>query len=185
MRFSSSLSDICVAPESQGGFEREQIREQIGGFIGHFSMGRLRRFLSGIIYGNPFRAGTLSIPATSWKCLKFCHIFNFYLLQKTGHLRSLPIPTPTWTTWWPTTMRKLPAWQTCLRRTWGKALTHGSTSSNTTSQKGPVRSAAWESRRGRLFTAVWSAQLGDRNTSGCMWCLVLTSGTKRWGEKKT
>ncbi|MEQ2177893.1 U3 snoRNP protein [Goodea atripinnis] len=48
--------DICVAPESQGGFEREQIREQLGGFIGHFSMGRLRRFLSGIIYGNPFRA---------------------------------------------------------------------------------------------------------------------------------
>ncbi|XP_029133251.2 pejvakin [Labrus bergylta] len=48
--------DICVAPGSQGGFEREQIREQLGGFIGHFSMGRLRRFLSGIVYGNPFRA---------------------------------------------------------------------------------------------------------------------------------
>ncbi|XP_075896854.1 pejvakin [Nelusetta ayraudi] len=48
--------DICVAPESQGGFEREQIREQLGGFLGHFSLGRLRRFLSGIIYGNPFRA---------------------------------------------------------------------------------------------------------------------------------
>uniref|UniRef100_A0AAQ5XE19 Gasdermin pore forming domain-containing protein n=1 Tax=Amphiprion ocellaris TaxID=80972 RepID=A0AAQ5XE19_AMPOC len=48
--------DICVAPESQGGFEREQISEQLGGFIGRFSMGRLRRFLSGIIYGNPFRA---------------------------------------------------------------------------------------------------------------------------------
>lgn len=57
--FSSSASDICVAPESQGGFEREQIREQLGGFIGHFSMGRLRRFLSGIVYGNPFRAGTV------------------------------------------------------------------------------------------------------------------------------
>lgn len=40
-----------------GGFEREQIREQLGGFIGRFSVGRLRRFLSGIIYGNPFRAG--------------------------------------------------------------------------------------------------------------------------------
>uniref|UniRef100_A0A8C1A979 Pejvakin n=1 Tax=Cyprinus carpio carpio TaxID=630221 RepID=A0A8C1A979_CYPCA len=48
--------DICVAPESVGGFEREQIREQLGGFIGRFSVGRLRRFLSGIIYGNPFRA---------------------------------------------------------------------------------------------------------------------------------
>ncbi|CAN9498246.1 unnamed protein product [Ophioblennius macclurei] len=48
--------DICVAPGSQGGFEREQIREQLGGFLGRFSMGRLRRFLSGIIYGNPFRA---------------------------------------------------------------------------------------------------------------------------------
>ncbi|KAL2088144.1 hypothetical protein ACEWY4_016972 [Coilia grayii] len=47
--------DICVAPESSGGFEREQIREQLGGFIGRFSMGRLRRFFSGIIYGNPFR----------------------------------------------------------------------------------------------------------------------------------
>uniref|UniRef100_A0A3P8SHH6 Pejvakin n=1 Tax=Amphiprion percula TaxID=161767 RepID=A0A3P8SHH6_AMPPE len=34
--------DICVAPESQGGFEREQISEQLGGFIGRFSMGRLR-----------------------------------------------------------------------------------------------------------------------------------------------
>uniref|UniRef100_A0A3Q2QG09 Pejvakin n=1 Tax=Fundulus heteroclitus TaxID=8078 RepID=A0A3Q2QG09_FUNHE len=34
--------DICVAPESHGGFEREQMREQLGGFIGHFSMGRLR-----------------------------------------------------------------------------------------------------------------------------------------------
>lgn len=53
------LSDICVAPESQGGFEREQIREQLGGMIGRFSMGRLRRFLSGIIYGNPFRAGNV------------------------------------------------------------------------------------------------------------------------------
>uniref|UniRef100_A0A8C8A2G5 Pejvakin n=1 Tax=Oryzias sinensis TaxID=183150 RepID=A0A8C8A2G5_9TELE len=30
--------DICVAPESQGGFEREQIREQLGGFIGRFSV---------------------------------------------------------------------------------------------------------------------------------------------------
>ncbi|KAL7826064.1 hypothetical protein AOLI_G00001480 [Acnodon oligacanthus] len=48
--------DICVAPESVGGFEREQIREQLGGFVGRFSVGRLRRFLSGIIYGNPFRA---------------------------------------------------------------------------------------------------------------------------------
>uniref|UniRef100_A0AAV2L966 Uncharacterized protein n=1 Tax=Knipowitschia caucasica TaxID=637954 RepID=A0AAV2L966_KNICA len=47
---------ICVALDSQGGFEREQIREQLGGFIGRFSFGRLRRFLSGIIYGNPFRA---------------------------------------------------------------------------------------------------------------------------------
>ncbi|XP_072308106.1 pejvakin [Eucyclogobius newberryi] len=48
--------DICVALDSHGGFEREQIREQLGGFIGRFSFGRLRRFLSGIIYGNPFRA---------------------------------------------------------------------------------------------------------------------------------
>lgn len=55
---SSSVSDICVAPESQGGFERDQIREQLGGFVGHFSMGGLRRFLSGIVYGNPFRTGT-------------------------------------------------------------------------------------------------------------------------------
>uniref|UniRef100_A0A3B4CWI5 Gasdermin pore forming domain-containing protein n=1 Tax=Pygocentrus nattereri TaxID=42514 RepID=A0A3B4CWI5_PYGNA len=35
--------DICVAPESVGGFEREQIREQLGGFVGRFSVGRLRR----------------------------------------------------------------------------------------------------------------------------------------------
>uniref|UniRef100_A0A672JTW1 Pejvakin-like n=1 Tax=Sinocyclocheilus grahami TaxID=75366 RepID=A0A672JTW1_SINGR len=38
--------DICVAPESVGGFEREQIREQLGGFIGRFSVGRLRRFMT-------------------------------------------------------------------------------------------------------------------------------------------
>ncbi|KAK7893541.1 hypothetical protein WMY93_022693 [Mugilogobius chulae] len=44
------------SPSVSGGFEREQIREQLGGFIGRFSFGRLRRFLSGIIYGNPFRA---------------------------------------------------------------------------------------------------------------------------------
>uniref|UniRef100_A0A8C2K245 Pejvakin n=1 Tax=Cyprinus carpio TaxID=7962 RepID=A0A8C2K245_CYPCA len=37
---------ICVAPESVGGFEREQMREQLGGFIGRFSFGRLRRFLT-------------------------------------------------------------------------------------------------------------------------------------------
>lgn len=60
----SSVSDICVAPESQGGFEREQIREQLGGFIGHFSMGGLRRFLSGLVYGNPFRAGTTASSPT-------------------------------------------------------------------------------------------------------------------------
>lgn len=35
------------------------MREQLGGFIGRFSVGRLRRFLSGIIYGNPFRAGNV------------------------------------------------------------------------------------------------------------------------------
>ena len=51
------FTDICVATESPGGFEREQMREQLGGFLGRFSMGRLRRFLSGIVYGNPFRAG--------------------------------------------------------------------------------------------------------------------------------
>lgn len=62
------LSDICVAPESQGGFEREQIREQLGGFIGHFSMGRLRRFLSGILFGNPFRGGATPV----WLFLKLC-----------------------------------------------------------------------------------------------------------------
>ncbi|MGH0116224.1 UNVERIFIED_CONTAM: hypothetical protein FKN15_000151 [Acipenser sinensis] len=43
--------------ESAGGFEKEQIRQQLGGFLGQFSVRRLRRFLSGIIYGNPFRAG--------------------------------------------------------------------------------------------------------------------------------
>ncbi|KAM6945397.1 pejvakin [Aplochiton taeniatus] len=48
--------DICVAPESLGGFEKEQMSHQLGGFFSRFSVGRLRRFLSGIIYGNPFRA---------------------------------------------------------------------------------------------------------------------------------
>ncbi|XP_077437733.1 pejvakin [Vanacampus margaritifer] len=48
--------DICVAPGSRGGFEQDQMRERLGGFTGDLSMGRLRRFLSGIIYGNPFRA---------------------------------------------------------------------------------------------------------------------------------
>ncbi|KAG5262066.1 hypothetical protein AALO_G00291800 [Alosa alosa] len=57
MRLTHEVSyDICVAPESCGGFEQGQIREQLGGFIGRFSFGRLRRFLSGIVYGNPFRA---------------------------------------------------------------------------------------------------------------------------------
>lgn len=55
--FLPCVSDICVALESSGGFEREQIREQLGGFLGRFSVGRLRRYLSGIIYGSPFRAG--------------------------------------------------------------------------------------------------------------------------------
>ncbi len=57
MTLSELWTDICVTPESRGGFEKEQIREQLGGFIDRFSVGRLRRFLSGIIYGNPFRAG--------------------------------------------------------------------------------------------------------------------------------
>lgn len=71
------MSDICVAPESQGGFEREQIREQLGGFIGRFSMGRLRRFLSGIIYGNPFRAGTVTIsPNYTLYFYYYIHSFN-------------------------------------------------------------------------------------------------------------
>ncbi|KAK6483180.1 pejvakin isoform X1 [Huso huso] len=48
--------EMCVTSESAGGFEKEQIRQQLGGFLGRFSVGRLRRFLSGIIYGNPFRA---------------------------------------------------------------------------------------------------------------------------------
>ncbi|KAK3557027.1 hypothetical protein QTP70_022918 [Hemibagrus guttatus] len=56
VRLDGRLADICVAPGSAGGFEREQMREQIGGFMGRFSVGRLRRFFSGIIYGNPFRA---------------------------------------------------------------------------------------------------------------------------------
>ncbi|XP_077371483.1 pejvakin isoform X1 [Festucalex cinctus] len=38
--------EICVAPGSRGGFEQEQMREQLGGFTADFSMGRLRRFLS-------------------------------------------------------------------------------------------------------------------------------------------
>lgn len=96
--FLASPSDICVAPESQGGFEREQIREQLGGFIGHFSMGRLRRFLSGIIYGNPFRAGAVSTSTVSH------FIFPTFLTRPTHvqtieRLRSSPTPTPTWTTW--------------------------------------------------------------------------------------
>ncbi|XP_076869769.1 pejvakin isoform X2 [Brachyhypopomus gauderio] len=49
IRLDGSL-EICVAPESVGGFEREQLQEH------GISFGRLRRFLSGIIYGNPFRA---------------------------------------------------------------------------------------------------------------------------------
>ncbi|KAL4635657.1 pejvakin [Arapaima gigas] len=48
--------DLCVAPESPGGFEKEPRREQLRGFISRVSIGRLRRFLSGIVYGNPFRA---------------------------------------------------------------------------------------------------------------------------------
>nr|XP_023657402.1 pejvakin isoform X1 [Paramormyrops kingsleyae] len=48
--------DLCVTSESPGGFEKEQIREQLGGFISRLSFGRLRRFFSGMVYGNPFRA---------------------------------------------------------------------------------------------------------------------------------
>lgn len=78
---SEHWSDICVAPESVGGFEREQIREQLGGFIGRFSVGRLRRFLSGIIYGNPFRAGdttsvVISVSAIFKIILKKYSTFN-------------------------------------------------------------------------------------------------------------
>uniref|UniRef100_A0A673A662 Pejvakin n=1 Tax=Sphaeramia orbicularis TaxID=375764 RepID=A0A673A662_9TELE len=46
--------DICVALESQGGFEREQIREQLGGFIGRFSMGRLRRTFETLTYSDTY-----------------------------------------------------------------------------------------------------------------------------------
>lgn len=181
--FSSSVSDICVAPESQGGFEREQIREQLGGFIGRFSMGRLRRFLSGIIYGNPFRAGTVTISKYSHLTITISS-YSTLPVQMTEHLKSSPTLTPTWTTWWPTTTRKPPAWRMCPPPTWGRAPTPESTFSSTTSLRAPARCAAWETRSGKLFTAVWSAQPGAKSMSGCTWCPVSTSGTKRWGEKR-
>lgn len=99
-------SDICVAPESQGGFEREQIREQLGGFIGHLSMGRLRRFLSGILYGNPFRGGATPVRLCSGALPP---LMEGVFLQGAKRLRSSHTPTPTWTTRWPTTTRRQPA----------------------------------------------------------------------------
>lgn len=176
---SPSFPDICVAPESQGGFEKEQIREQLGSFIGHFSMGRLRRFLSGIIYGNPFRAGMI----TWFIHMNFCNTFNFCLTtnscsKTTGHSKSSPSPTPTWMTWWLTTTRKLPAWRMYLRPTWGKALTHGSIFWNTTSQRDHAHCAVWEVNGGKRSTGVWNAPLGARSMSDCMWCPVSIFGTK-------
>ncbi|XP_042192397.1 pejvakin isoform X2 [Callorhinchus milii] len=44
--------DLCVTSESEGGFEKEQITEQLGGLMGRFSVWRLRRCLSEFFYGN-------------------------------------------------------------------------------------------------------------------------------------
>ncbi|KAJ3584336.1 hypothetical protein NHX12_014831 [Muraenolepis orangiensis] len=52
--------DICVAAESPGGFERAPTREHFRGFLG------LRRFLSGIVYGTPMRAGVRSFEGLSY-----------------------------------------------------------------------------------------------------------------------
>lgn len=101
----------------------------------------------------------------------------------TEHSKSSPTLTPTWTTWWPTTTRRLPAWRTFPPLTWGKAHIQGSTSSNTTSPRAPAHSAGWATNGGKPCTAAWSARLGARNTSGCMWYPVLISGIKPWGEK--
>ncbi|XP_029112536.1 pejvakin isoform X2 [Scleropages formosus] len=48
--------DLCVTSDSPGGFEDEPRRERLRGLMARVSVGRLRRFLSGIVYGNPFRA---------------------------------------------------------------------------------------------------------------------------------
>lgn len=101
----------------------------------------------------------------------------------TEHSKSSPTLTPTWTTWWPTTTRRPPAWRTFPPLTWGKAHIQGSTSSNTTSPRAPVHSAGWATNGGKPCTAAWSARPGARNTSGCMWYPVLISGIKPWGEK--
>ncbi|XP_043931207.1 pejvakin [Protopterus annectens] len=55
VRLDSRL-ELCVASESKGGFEKEQISEQIGGVLGRFSIHRLRRCFSDWLYGSPFRA---------------------------------------------------------------------------------------------------------------------------------
>lgn len=114
----------------------------------------------------------------------FASLLFHSLVQMTEHLRSSPTRTPTWTTWWLTTTRKPPAWQTCPPPTWGKAPTHGSTCSNTTSLRDPVRCAAWATRSGKPSMAVWSARQGAKNMSACTWCRVSTFGTKRSGETK-
>lgn len=180
--FSSSVPDICVAPESQGGFEREQIREQLGGFIGHLSMGRLRRFLSGIIYGNPFRGGATIVRDSSFPQLSATSDTTCVVLQKARRLKSSHTPKPTWTTWSPTTMRSQRAWRTCPPPTWESIATPGSTCWNTTFQKGPAHSAAWATRGGRPSTAAWSVRVVGRNTYACTPCRVLTCGTNLSGE---
>ncbi|TTH38802.1 Pejvakin [Bagarius yarrelli] len=80
-------SDICVAPGSAGGFEREQMREQIGGLLGRFSVGRLRRFLSGIIYGNPFRADDRTFEELTHSDLYMDDVADYY--EKAASLTDL------------------------------------------------------------------------------------------------
>ncbi|XP_038646317.1 pejvakin isoform X1 [Scyliorhinus canicula] len=48
--------ELCVTSESEGGFEKEQITEQLGGLMSRFSVWKLRRCLSDFFYGSPFRS---------------------------------------------------------------------------------------------------------------------------------
>lgn len=104
------------------------------------------------------------------------------VLQEAKHLRSSHTPTPPWTTWWPTTMRRQRAWQTCPRPAWGSRATPESTCSSITSPKGRVRSAAWAASGGKPSMAVWSVPVLDRTTCVCMPCPALTCGTNHSGE---
>ncbi|XP_072903233.1 pejvakin [Hemitrygon akajei] len=48
--------ELCVTSESKGGYEKEQLTDQLGDLRSRFSVWKLRRCLSDFFYGSPFRS---------------------------------------------------------------------------------------------------------------------------------